>query len=61
MTGTEKKTVSPQVKWNTGGLNHQVRYEMLAMVNESRSYAASSWKKLPHVLKKNLERFTWTD
>lgn len=58
----EKKTVTitAEEKWKSGGMDHTIRYEMLAVLGESRSYATLSWKKLPYILKTNLQYRTWT-
>lgn len=53
-------TITAEEKWKSGGMDHQVRYEMLAVLSESRSYATFSWKKLPYILKANFQHHTWT-
>lgn len=63
MTAMEMKktvTITAEEKWKNGGMDHHVRYEMLAVLGESRSFAPFSWKKLPYILKVNLQRHTWT-
>jgi len=57
-----QKTVSitAEEKWKQGGMDQQIRLEMLAVIGQPRCYASESWKKLPHVLKLNLSARKWT-
>jgi hypothetical protein len=55
----QKKTISAEEKWKSGGMDHSIRFEMLAVLGQPQCYAKDSWKKLPHILKVNLQNRTW--
>jgi hypothetical protein len=56
----EQKTITAQEKWTSGGTNQIIRIDMLKATAQSTSYANLSWKKLPYIVKSNLQNRTWT-
>jgi hypothetical protein len=52
--------ISAEEKWKSDGMDHKIRFEMLAALGAPQCYAKESWKKLPHILKINLQSRTWT-
>jgi hypothetical protein len=54
----KKTTVSAQEKW--AGADHNVRGQMLDVIGYSRYYVATSWKRLPGMIRTNLSNKTWT-
>jgi len=56
----QKLTISAEDRWRLGGMNHTIRIEMLTLIGVSSSYASTSWKKLPYLVKINLSNRKWT-
>lgn len=54
----EEVTVTAQEKWASA--DKFAREKMLTLIGWSASFAATSWKKLPHMVKVNLDGKTWT-
>ena len=54
----EVRTVPAQEKCATG--DTFTRQKMLAVIGYASSYASTGWKRLPHLLRVNLENKTWT-
>lgn len=55
----KKSSVTAESLWRDGGMNQSIRLEMLSKINEGSYYATFSWKKLPHLIKVNLNNKTW--
>lgn len=51
-------TISAQEKWAVA--DNITREKMLNLIGWSSSFATSSWKKLPHLVKVNLSNKIWT-
>jgi hypothetical protein len=58
MQKEEVTTISAQEKWAVA--DHMTREKMLSLIGWSSSFATSSWKKLPHMVKVNLSNKIWT-
>ncbi len=54
----KKPTISAQQKW--ADADNEVRSYMLSIISESFFWIRTSWKKLPYVVKQNLEKQSWT-
>jgi hypothetical protein len=54
----EEKTVTAQEKW--AAADKFTREQMLSLIGWSPSFASTSWKKLPHMVKVNFAAKTWT-
>ena len=52
-----KKKISAQEKWSNA--DEAIRYMMLDAIGEQHCYTKTSWKKLPYIIKSNLDRKTW--
>ena len=50
-------TVTAQEKWASA--DKFAREKMLGLIGWSASFASASWKKLPHMVKVNLESKRW--
>ena len=57
-TQQEPMTLTAQEKWT--GADQMTREKMLSLIGWSSSFATTSWKKLPHMVKVNLSGKTWT-
>ena len=52
--------ITAEDKWKQGGMDRNIRLKMLATIGQPQCYASDSWKKLPHILKANLQAQKWT-
>lgn len=53
------KTIPAQDKWATA--DETTRSFMLDLISYSRSFAKTSWRKLPYLIRTNLEKKSWTN
>jgi hypothetical protein len=53
-----EEVVTAQEKWSTA--DTFTRQQMLSAIGYPSSYATVSWKRLPHLVRVNLENKTWT-
>jgi hypothetical protein len=58
LTMDEVRTITAQEKWTDA--DTYTRQQMLGSIGYPSSYASTSWKRLPHMVRVNLENKMWT-